>query len=187
VAVWLAFEHRLWRTNDNLYHLIHSSLPWLDRGYYPTWSATLRGCWYTAISSLGTITYYNTHANLFRTWAVHSLSSQRRPKSFTVDPLQDLVVIVSSPGVVTVTDAEQDHHAIWVECWSGLSQRPHPDSVCALLECRHNFDPPRRYDVDLVGEPAICGDRICIYYSIQHSGKPAVTFIPSHLLEEEDI
>jgi hypothetical protein len=26
--------------------------------------------------------------------------------------LQDLVVIVSSPGVVTVTDAEQDHHAV---------------------------------------------------------------------------
>jgi hypothetical protein len=33
-------------------------------------------------------------------------------KSHTVNPLQDLVVIVSSPGVVTMTDTEQDHHPL---------------------------------------------------------------------------
>jgi hypothetical protein len=37
--------------------------------------------------------------------------SARRPKSLTLS-LQDLVVIVSSPGVVTVIDGEQDHHAL---------------------------------------------------------------------------
>ncbi|KAG2124152.1 hypothetical protein BD769DRAFT_1468698, partial [Suillus cothurnatus] len=31
-------------------------------------------------------------------------------------------------------------------------------AACALLVCRHTFVSPGRYDADLVGEPAICGD-----------------------------
>lgn len=85
----------------------------------------------------------------------NSLSSQRRPKILTTDPLQDLVVIVSSPGAVAVTGTEQNHHTFWVEYWSASFQRPCPDTVCASLECKHTFDVPGSYDAELIGEPAI--------------------------------
>lgn len=49
----------------------------------------------------------------------------------TVDPLQDLVVIVSWPHFVFVTYVEQDPHIFWVEFQSASFQRPHPDSFCA--------------------------------------------------------
>ncbi|KAG1872278.1 hypothetical protein F4604DRAFT_1904188, partial [Suillus subluteus] len=118
---------------------------------------------------------YNTNTNLSRTWALHSLSSQHRPKNLAINPLQDLVVTVSSPDVVTVTDAEQDHHTFWVECWSASSQRPHLDSVGASLECKRTF--PGLYRSHFIGEPVICGDRIFVYYDIYRGGIPAAAFI----------
>ncbi|KAG2034982.1 hypothetical protein BDR03DRAFT_554369 [Suillus americanus] len=144
----------------------------------PSWLSGMKcGLLWMLVHGALFIRDYNTNTDLSRTWALHSLSSQRRPTNLTIDPLQDLVVTVSSPDIVTVTDAEQDHHAFWMECWSASSQRPHPDSVCASLECKHTFDIPGVYRIHFVGEPAICGDRIFVYHDIYHGCIPVVAFI----------
>ncbi|KAG1898368.1 uncharacterized protein F5891DRAFT_1239269 [Suillus fuscotomentosus] len=126
----------------------HPSLPWLRFGMKC-------GLLWMLVQSGLFIRDYNTNTNLSRTWAIHDLSSQRRPNFLIVDPLQDLVVIVSLSGIITVADTEQDYHAFWVECRSASSQHPHPDSACASLECKHTFDIRGVYHVDLIGEPAI--------------------------------
>jgi hypothetical protein len=51
---------------------------------------------------------YNTDINLSWTWAIHKLSSQRRPNFHTIDPLQYLVTIVPLSRLVAVIDAEKD-------------------------------------------------------------------------------
>jgi hypothetical protein len=87
------------------------------------------GCRCGAISSLET----NTNINLFRRWAIHKLSSQRRPNFLTIDTLQYFVAIVSLPRAVTVTDAETDQDAFQAQCQSASSQRSHLGSKSECL------------------------------------------------------
>ncbi|KAG1775285.1 hypothetical protein EV702DRAFT_1119919 [Suillus placidus] len=148
----------------------HPALPWPQSG-------RKCGLWWMSVQGGLFIRDYSTNTKISRTCAIHSLSSQRQVNFLTIDPLQDLVVIVSLP--IIVTDAEQDYRAFWVECQSASSQRPHPDSVCASLECKHTFDVRDMYHVDLIGESAICGDRIFIYYYIEnrHAEPAPATFM----------
>ncbi|KAG1823944.1 uncharacterized protein BJ212DRAFT_710013 [Suillus subaureus] len=109
-------------------------------------------------------------------WPEHDLFKQpRHPHglimhSVVFDPLQDLVVAVSSPPVFNLDDAQQDHLVFWVEFWLASSQLPHPESACTSLECRHPYEFPTldTYLVRIVGRPAICGDRIVVLYCTKH-------------------
>ncbi|KAG1856455.1 hypothetical protein F4604DRAFT_1798506 [Suillus subluteus] len=109
-------------------------------------------------------------------WPEHDLFKQpRHPHglvmhSVVFDPLQDLVVAVSSPPVFSLDDAQQDHLVFWVDFWLASSQLPHPDSACTSLECRHPCEFPalNTYLVRIVGRPAICGDRIIVLYCTNH-------------------
>jgi hypothetical protein len=83
-----------------------------------------------------------------------------------VDPLQDLVITLSSQDSFMVTDANQDHQVFLVEFRLASSQLPFPDAALASLECKHAFDAPGYYDVYLLDQPAICGDRVVVFYYI---------------------
>jgi hypothetical protein len=117
-----------------------------------------------------------TKTKLPHVWPDHSLFKQfGHPyglitHSVIVDPLQDLVVAVSSPHAFNVDYSQQDHLVFWVDFWLASSQLPHPNSACTLLECRHTCEPPAlgNYVVRLVGRPAICGDRIVVLYHTYH-------------------
>ncbi|KAG0700879.1 hypothetical protein DFH29DRAFT_1080394 [Suillus ampliporus] len=106
---------------------------------------------------------------------------QHSNSSFIVDPLQDLVVVVSSTPRVNVgayADPE-DHYVFRVDFRMLSSQVPHPDSACASLDCKHTFEAAFTcYDVDILKKPAICGDHIIIPYctSTKHSSE-SHTFI----------
>jgi len=110
----------------------------------------------------------NVNAKLSGTWPARSLSTQHQLLilSAIVDPLQDLVITLSSQNPVYVIDAGQDYHVFLVQFRSASSQLPHPNSACASLECKHTFDSPGRYLVLLVNEPAVCGDRVVVLYYI---------------------
>ncbi|KAG2139172.1 uncharacterized protein EDB93DRAFT_703106 [Suillus bovinus] len=152
----------------------HPSLPWLRFGMKC-------GILWMLIQGGLFIKDYNANTDLSCTWAIHDLSSQHRPEFLTMDPLQDLVVIVSLPGVVTVTvtNVEQDHHAFWVECRSASSQHLHPNSVCASFECKHTFDICGVYRVNVIGEPVIYGDHIFVFYYTENKfyGPTSATFM----------
>ncbi|OJA13455.1 hypothetical protein AZE42_02303 [Rhizopogon vesiculosus] len=112
----------------------------------------------------------NASITLSRKWPTHNFSAEHQfLRSIIVDPLQDLVITVSSQISFVVIDAGQNHHVFLVEFWLALSQPPYPDSPCASLECKHAFDVPGRYVVDIVDEPAICGDRVVILYYIHQT------------------
>lgn len=113
-----------------------------------------------------------TKTKFSHVWPEHGLFKQLghpyglTSESVIVDPLQDLVVAVSSPHMFNVDYSQQDHLLLWVDFWLASSQLPHPDSACTLLECRHTCESPAlgNYHVRLVGTPAICGDRIVVLY-----------------------
>ncbi|KAG2338090.1 hypothetical protein BDR05DRAFT_729085 [Suillus weaverae] len=133
----------------------------------------------------GTLWVWRTNSLLIRdckkrtklphVWPEHSLFKQFGHShglimhSVVVDPLQDLVVAVSSP-MFNLDDSQQDHLVFWVDFWLASSQLPHPDSACTLLECRHTCEFPAldTYVVRIVGRPAICGDRIVVLYYMNH-------------------
>ncbi|OAX37297.1 hypothetical protein K503DRAFT_857449 [Rhizopogon vinicolor AM-OR11-026] len=109
----------------------------------------------------------NANAKLSRTWPTNGLSVSTQHLllcSVIVDPLQDLVIALSSQTPFTVVDAGQDYRVFLVEFRLASSHLPYPDSACASLECRHVFDAPGHYSVYHVNEPAVCGDRVVILY-----------------------
>ncbi|KAG1885312.1 uncharacterized protein F5891DRAFT_1064550 [Suillus fuscotomentosus] len=101
---------------------------------------------------------------LFQQSHTHNLTRH----SVVVDPLQDLVVAISSPPTLTWDDARQDQLIFWVDFWLASSQLPHPDSACTSLECRHTCEPDT-YAVHILSRPAICGDRIVVLYHTKHT------------------
>ncbi|KAG1726607.1 hypothetical protein EDB19DRAFT_226184 [Suillus lakei] len=80
-------------------------------------------------------------------------------RSIIIDPLQDLAVAASFE-----TGDERDHHVFSVSFRLASSRRPHPDSACTSLTCKHPCYVAPGYHIHFVGEPAICGDRIIILY-----------------------
>jgi hypothetical protein len=116
-----------------------------------------------------------TKTKLPHVWPEHGLFKQSGHSygltrhSVIVDPLQDLVVAVSSPHF-NMDYSQQDHLVFWVDFWLASSQLPHPDSARTSLECRHTCETPAHgnYIVRLVGRPAICGDRIVVLYHTSH-------------------
>ncbi|KAG1865453.1 hypothetical protein DFJ58DRAFT_864483 [Suillus subalutaceus] len=151
--------------------------PWLQ---YSSWTQSVKcGLWWMSTHGGLFVRDCNKIPNLSRTWLKHSpFSSDQPPIRLTVDPLQDLVVLVFSTVFFDVADTEQDHHVFWVEFRLASSQGPHPDSVCVSLECMHTFDAPGSYHV-FVTAPSICGDRIFIYYYLKNMENMTVsaTFI----------
>lgn len=109
---------------------------------------------------------YNANVKLSRMWPSASLSIQHLLlTSVIVDPLQDLVITVSTRSSFFGIDAGQSYQVFLLEFRLASSQLPYPDSACAAsLECKHTFDELGDYFVHLVHEPAICGDRIVILY-----------------------
>ena len=108
----------------------------------------------------------NTNVKLSRTWPIFTDWQHQSPDAVIIDPLQDLVVIVSSDAQCIVTDAGQDHQVFVVEFRLASSlDLPHPDAACAFLECKHAFGIPGKYDITM-NKPAICGDRIVILYDV---------------------
>ncbi|KAG1737458.1 hypothetical protein EDB19DRAFT_958924 [Suillus lakei] len=80
-------------------------------------------------------------------------------RSIIIDPLQDLAVAASFE-----TGDERDRHVFSVSFRLASSRRPHPDSACTSLTCKHPCYVAPGYHIHFVGEPAICGDRIIILY-----------------------
>ncbi|KAG0692268.1 hypothetical protein DFH29DRAFT_540297 [Suillus ampliporus] len=110
----------------------------------------------------------STNTNLSRTWPLHSLHSQHLfEHHVNADPLQDVVVIVSAPRVIIVTDGGQDQAVFWVGIRLASSLGPHPDCVCDTVECKHTFGAPGSYRVSFLDRPVICGDRIIVFYYIE--------------------
>jgi hypothetical protein len=117
----------------------------------------------------------NKMTKLPHVWPQHDLFEQSRRqrgpvmRSIVVDPLQDLVVAISSPDAFDFHDDEH-YLAFWVDFWLASSQLPHPNSACTSLECKHPYEFPAlgaRF-VHVVGRPAICGDRIVVLYCMNH-------------------
>ncbi|KAG1823928.1 uncharacterized protein BJ212DRAFT_1296446 [Suillus subaureus] len=104
--------------------------------------------------------------NATRTWPNYTLSPipQHDLVSVIVDPLQDLVVTISSPYSIDVHNFAQAQHAFWLEIYMLSSQAPHPDSACTSLDYRHHFNARGIHHVVFMKEPAICGDRIVVPY-----------------------
>ncbi|OAX31774.1 hypothetical protein K503DRAFT_50844 [Rhizopogon vinicolor AM-OR11-026] len=78
-----------------------------------------------------------------------------------------------------------------MEILAAASQFPHPNSVCAFLECKHNFDAPGFCDIHFLGRPAICGEverlivcSMCIHVTDWREGpaKSVSTIYPQTLL-----
>ncbi|KAG1744119.1 uncharacterized protein EDB91DRAFT_210809 [Suillus paluster] len=135
------------------------------------------GLWWTRRDHNLFIQECNPDIKLFRTWPSHSLSlrSQHILQSVIVDPVQDLMVVVSSPSPHVANDADQDHCVFSMEFYMLSSQLPHPDSACASLECKHTAEVPAVYCVVCLRGPVIYGDRIVIPYFIEpHPGSPAI-------------
>ena len=108
----------------------------------------------------------NANVKLSRTWPIFTHWQHHSLHAVIVDPLQDLVIIVSSDVQCIVTDAGQDHQVFVVEFRLASSLHlPHPDAACAFLECKYAFDIPGQY-VITINKPAICGDRIVILYHV---------------------
>jgi hypothetical protein len=100
-------------------------------------------------------------------WSTNDMYPQHWAPGFVAfDPLQDLMVVFSAPGRVTVTNVEQEHCIFSVEFRLASSQRLHPDAVHASLECKRIFDAPGNYCAVLVKNPVICGDRVFVFYNI---------------------
>lgn len=110
----------------------------------------------------------NTNIKLSHPFPRHEQLSQdrllRSARSVVLDPIQDLLVVLPSPGICIVTDAEQNCHIFSVEFRSASSLLPHPDSVNASLKCQHSFEESGPYPINLTQDPAICGDRIVVLY-----------------------
>ncbi|KAG2357425.1 hypothetical protein BDR07DRAFT_1490690 [Suillus spraguei] len=90
-------------------------------------------------------------------------------------PDMDLIVIFYSPHSFTVTNAEQDqdHRIFSVEFRLGSSHCPHPDAVCAYLECKHTFAAPGYYCAVFARQPIIRGDRIFVFYRMGDKNDPS--------------
>jgi len=108
----------------------------------------------------------NTNTKLSRTWPRDAWPVEHQSlRSVIVDTLQNLVVLVYLYDSINVDDAEQDHNILLVEFRLASSQ--HLDAMCTPLMCTHTFSVPGLYGVSVVGQPAICGDRIVVlYYTI---------------------
>ncbi|KAG1886252.1 hypothetical protein F4604DRAFT_1951606 [Suillus subluteus] len=128
------------------------------------------GLWWTDPGlTLELDTFYiqdcKTDPKLSQAWSTNDLFPQHWPPGCVAfDPLQDLMVVFSEPDCVTVTDAEQDHCIFLVEFRLASSQRPHPNAVCASLECKHTFGAPGYYRAGFTKSPIICGDRVFVFY-----------------------
>jgi hypothetical protein len=111
----------------------------------------------------------NANVKLSRMWPIVSFLTHWQHQllhSAIVDPLQDLVIMVSSEVQCIVTDAGQDHQVFVVQFRLASSPHlPYPDAACVFLECKHAFDFPGQYVITM-NEPAICGDRIIILYHV---------------------
>ncbi|KAG2358892.1 hypothetical protein BDR07DRAFT_1416399 [Suillus spraguei] len=119
------------------------------------------GLWWTHLASKKfCVQDCRTNTKLSRTWS----ENDWLPDFDAFDPLQDLIVIFSSPHSFTVTNAEQDHRIFSVEFRLGSSHCPHPDAVCAYLECKHSFAAPGYYRAVFARQPIIRGDRIFVFY-----------------------
>ncbi|KAG2125406.1 hypothetical protein DEU56DRAFT_825476 [Suillus clintonianus] len=106
-----------------------------------------------------------THSNI----TLRGLVSQHhhwRPRSIVIDPLQNLVVAISSAARIDMPNTELALHAFTVDVWLASSQLPHPDSARTSFECMHTCDAYSSYSVYFVGMPAVCGDHVVILYYV---------------------
>ncbi|OJA13458.1 hypothetical protein AZE42_02304 [Rhizopogon vesiculosus] len=124
------------------------------------------GLWWTMANPNLCIRDCNTNGKLSQTLRAHSLTTGSPfLKSVIVDPLQDLLIIVSLLLFIVV-DAVQDYQIFMVEFRLASSNLPHPDSACAFLECTLTLGVPGQCASHIINEPAICGDRVIVLYCI---------------------
>ncbi|KAG2139325.1 hypothetical protein DEU56DRAFT_327105 [Suillus clintonianus] len=125
------------------------------------------GLWWMCAASQVFIRGCDTNTKRSQIWFVQRLPMlgyMSYVRSVVIDPLQDLAVAVSS------NLAEQGRHVFSVTFWSVSSQRPHPDSACTSLECKHPCFMAPDHHIFFVGQPAICGDRIVVLYFTTNIG-----------------
>ncbi|KAG2358002.1 hypothetical protein BDR07DRAFT_312546 [Suillus spraguei] len=123
------------------------------------------GPWWTDPFSKFCDRDYRMRPKLSLTWSINDPYQQHwLPDFITFDPVQDLIVMFSSPDGVTVTNAEQDHHVFSVEFVLGSSHCPHPNAARAALECKHTFNASGFYCAYLAAKPIICGDHVFVFY-----------------------
>jgi hypothetical protein len=99
----------------------------------------------------------NTNVELPRIWPTHILRDS--VTAVAVDPLQDLVITVSSQATFFF-NAGEDRLIFLVEFSLASSQLPYPDLACTSLECKHRFYESGSCYIPIVDQPAICGDRV---------------------------
>jgi hypothetical protein len=129
------------------------------------------GIWW--MSGDGDLFTQECNTNTTRTWPNLSLSPmpQHELAPVIIDPLQDLLVTISFPPFIDVQNVVQAHHVFWLEIRMLSSQALHPDSACTSLDCRHHFDACDFYDIVIMEDPKICGDRIVVPYCIRKNGE----------------
>ncbi|KAG2749490.1 hypothetical protein P692DRAFT_20462110 [Suillus brevipes Sb2] len=159
----------LWRPVFHASTVFEGSVsPVMD--YLPGIQYVKCGIWWMCDNDNLFIRDCNTNIKLSHSFPRHEQFSQDRlpgpVRSVVFDPIQNLVVLVSLPGICIVTNAEQGRHIFSMEFRLASSLLPHPDSGNASLKCQHSFEDSGHYRVFLTQEPAICGDRIVILYCI---------------------
>lgn len=93
----------------------------------------------------------NTNIKLSHSFPRHEQFSQDRLPgpvgSVVFDSIQNLVVVVSLPGICIVTGAEQCRHIFSMEFRLVSSLLPNPDSGDTSLECQHSLEDSGHYHV----------------------------------------
>jgi hypothetical protein len=160
----------LWRSEFNVKTVFEEAVDTFHVGYLPRIQSVKCGVWWMWSNGNLFIRDCNATVELSRVWPTQDLSTQHQSlSSVIVDPLQDLVITLSLQNSFMVTDAGQDHQVFLVKVWLASSQVPFQNAALASLECKHTFDAPGRYSVDLLDEPAICGDRVVILYYMRRA------------------
>ena len=164
----------LWRSDFHAKLVFEEAVGGVHGGGYSSGVQSVKcGIWSTWTRNLGhsgSLFIRDCSANVqpSRAWPTHRFSLF--PMSVIVDPLQDLVVVLStrtSQSGFTVTEVMQDYQIFSAEFRLASSQLPYPRSACTYLQCRHTFDAPGHYDAHTLGQAAICGDLVVFLYYVR--------------------
>ncbi|OAX33341.1 hypothetical protein K503DRAFT_529984 [Rhizopogon vinicolor AM-OR11-026] len=156
----------LWRTDFYAKPVFEEVVCPVDSPVLPWKKYVKCGLWWMIAHPNLYIRDCNANGKLSQTWSTHSLTTGSQfLKTVIVNPLQDLLIIVS-PLSFIVVDAVQDYQVFMVGFRLASSNLPHPDSASAFLECTYTPDVPGQCASYVIDEPAICGERVIVLYCI---------------------
>ncbi|KAG0698520.1 hypothetical protein DFH29DRAFT_877944 [Suillus ampliporus] len=152
----------LWRSDFRLNTVFEESLvvPWVRSVWSRSvWPQFLKcGFWWMPGKDHLFIRDCNTNTDFSQTCPKYNLPQNT---SVLVGPLQDVIVVLSNGDRNVIED---EYPVIRMSFALVSSELPHPHAVRNSVECNHTFDELGDCEVSIVGQPAICGDRIVVYY-----------------------